>query len=135
MLGLWMGRRPREDRNSAKQEPGTNLAAAASQPRQTYEKLLGKWMRPDGGYTIEIKSAGEDGKLEAGYYNPSPIHVSRAEASGQGSMIKVFIELQDVNYPGSSYTLAYDPVGDQLKGVYYQAVEQQHYEIEFERVR
>ena len=50
-------------------------------------------------------------------------------------MIKVFIELRDVNYPGSTYTLAYDSAADQLKGVYFQAVEQQQYEIRFERTK
>jgi len=35
----------------------------------------------------------------------------------------VFIELRDVNYPGSTYSLTYEPASDQLKGIYYQAVD------------
>ena len=134
MVGLWKGKTPSAD-GRAGGGSGTNYVAVASPSKPTCEKLVGKWVRPDGGYIIEIKSAGADGKLDAGYFNPRPIHVARAEASGEGSMIKVFIELQDVNYPGSTYTLAYDLRNDVLKGVYYQAVEQQHYEVEFERMR
>jgi hypothetical protein len=49
--------------------------------------------------------------------------------------LAVFIELRDVNYPGSKYSLRYDPAADQLKGFYFQAIEQQLYEIEFIRNR
>lgn len=120
--------------NAGTDKPATDLADGTGAPRPVYQKLLGKWVRPDGGYVIEIKSVDENGKLEAGYFNPRPIHVARAEASGQDSMIKVLIELRDVNYPGSTYTLAYDSTADQLKGVYFQAVERQQYEIFFVRM-
>ena len=59
----------------------------------------------------------ETGHLEAFYFNPRSINVARAEASRDGAVTKVFIELRDVNYPGSTYTLASDPANDQLKGV------------------
>ena len=49
--------------------------------------------------------------------------------------MKVFIELRDVNYPGSTYTLTYDPASDQLKGVYYQAVEKQRFPVAFVRMK
>jgi hypothetical protein len=42
--------------------------------------------------------------------------------------------LRDVNYPGSTYTLIYEPGSDQLQGVYYQAVEQQRYQVSFVRM-
>lgn|GEM_PF-6342117 len=51
------------------------------------------------------------------------IHVGKAEASRDSDATKVFIELRDVNYPGSTYTLDYEPANDQLKGVYYQGRE------------
>jgi hypothetical protein len=35
---------------------------------------------------------------------------------------QVVVELRDVNYPGSTYTLTYDPGTDRLTGTYYQAV-------------
>lgn len=109
--------------------------AAANDPTDRYAKLVGRWQRPDGGYIIDVRSAGPDGKLEASYFNPNPIHVARAEASGQGAMVKVFIELRDVNYPGSTYTLAYDRENDILKGIYFQALERQEFEVYFQRIR
>ena len=121
--------------SSAKDPATTNVVVSAGEAKPAYSRLLGKWVRPDGGYVIDIKSADETGKLDAGYFNPDPIHVARAEASGQDSMIKVFIELRDVNYPGSTYTLGYDPATDQLKGIYYQAMEKQQYQVFFSRPR
>ena len=47
--------------------------------------------------------------------------------------LEVFVELRDVNYPGSTYTLLYDPAKDQLHGIYYQAVARQNYEVVFVR--
>ena len=43
----------------------------------------------------------------------------------------VMIELQDQNYPGSIYTLEYQPQGDRLTGIYFQAVEKVSYNVEF----
>ena len=37
--------------------------------------------------------------------------------------------------PGSTYTLTYDPAKDVLRGVYYQAVARQRYDIYFERAK
>ena len=70
-----------------------------------------------------------------GYFNPKSIHVAKAEASRDGDATKVFIELRDVNYPGSTYTLTYDPASDQLKGIYYQAAEQQRFPVIFMRMK
>ena len=106
---------------------------AKTAPKSDYLKLVGKWLRPDGGYVVEIKSVAADGKMEAAYFNPNPIHVSQAVASREGSIIKAFIELRDENYPGCTYKLVYDPVGDRLTGVYFQAAQQQFYNIEFTR--
>lgn len=97
--------------------------------------LLGRWLRPDGGYIFEVKQAGDDGKLDAVYLNPNPIHVARASASRDGPEVKVFVELRDVTYPGSTHTLTYDPSTDQLKGIYFQAAEQQSFEVVFVRAR
>ncbi|OGR31583.1 MAG: hypothetical protein A2139_13870 [Desulfobacca sp. RBG_16_60_12] len=69
------------------------------------------------------------------YFNPRPINVSRAEAAQEGTTTKVFIELRDTNYPGSTYTLAYDPQSDQLKGVYFQAALQQSFDVVFVRMK
>lgn len=73
--------------------------------------------------------------MDAGYFNPKSIHVATAEASRESGAMKVFIELRDVNYPGSTYTLSYDPASDQLKGVYFQAVEKQRFSVTFVRMK
>ena len=71
--------------------------------------------------------------MDAAYFNPGPIHVAKAEASQEGAVTKLFIELRDVNYPGSTYTLVYDAASDRLTGIYFQAVLQQRYEVFFVR--
>jgi len=98
------------------------------------ERLVGRWVRPDGGYILEIRSAGPEGRLEAGYFNPQPINVARAEYQRKGEQIEVFVELRDINYPGSTYRLAYRAREDRLVGSYFQAVEQETYEVGFERL-
>jgi hypothetical protein len=104
-------------------------------PAPQWQKLIGRWQRPDGGYILAIHSIGADGALAAGYFNPNSIHVGKAEASTDGGAMKVFIELRDVNYPGSTYDLTYDPANDQLKGIYYQAVEKQRFAVAFVRLK
>src|SRR5688572_32311284 len=88
-------------------ETATNSAAAAK-PNPAFEKLTGRWMRPDGGYVLDLRSVDAEGKVDAGYYNPSPIHVAGARAYTEGGATRVFVELRDVNYPGCTYKLTYD---------------------------
>ncbi len=95
--------------------------------------LKGAWVRPDGGYTIVIKNIARDGRLEAMYFNPNPLPFARALASQEGSALRVSFELQAGGYAGSTYELTYDPAGDRLKGVYYQAVAKQKFDIYFVR--
>jgi hypothetical protein len=105
-------------------------------PSQTdFQRLEGKWVRQDGGYVLELRNVKKDGSLTAAYSNPRPIRVFRAEASRKDGTLCVVVELRDVNYPGSTYTLQYDPVSDRLRGTYFQAVQRQTFEIEFVRVR
>ena len=114
----------------------TTPASPPSTPNPEARRLLGKWLRPDGGYVIEIKAVDDaSGKLDAAYYNPQPIHVSKATATREGTGIRVFIELQAPNYPGSTYTLAYDPAADQLQGIYFQATLKQQFEVVFQRLK
>jgi hypothetical protein len=47
--------------------------------------------------------------------------------------IQVFVKLQDVNYPGSTYTLTYDPEQDRFTGYYYQAALNQIFDVVFIR--
>jgi hypothetical protein len=96
-------------------------------------KLAGSWLRPDGGYVIEILEVHDQGTLNARYLNPRPINIARAEWKVEDDRLKIFIKFDDVNYPGSTYTLDYFPDRDQLIGAYFQAVQQQSYYVEFIR--
>ena len=100
-----------------------------------YKRLEGKWQRPDGGYILELKKIGKDGTLKAAYFNPRPINVFKAEWKYKEDTINVFVELRDVNYPGSQYNLQYDPKADRMKGTYYQAVHGETYDIEFVKMQ
>ena len=107
------------------------LAFAQAQP--DFMALKGRWARTDGGYVIEIKSVDPGGQMQAAYYNPNPINVSRAEAARSGAAVTVFIELRAPGYPGSTYTLIHDPKNDQLKGIYHHAGLQKNFDVVFVR--
>jgi len=96
-------------------------------------KLAGKWMRIDGNYVIEIKSAFDDGRLEAAYFNPGPINVEKAFWEIRNNRLFIEIILRDVNYPGSVYKLEYSGDNDYLTGNYFQAVQQVNYDVTFIR--
>jgi hypothetical protein len=113
----------------------TNPIPSGTTPNPAFEKLKGRWQRPDGGYVVDIRGVEPGGKMDAAYFNPGPIHVAKAEASQAGAVTKLFIELRDVNYPGSTYTLAYDAASDRLTGIYYQAALQQQFEVFFVRMK
>jgi hypothetical protein len=99
------------------------------------QRLIGRWVRPDGGYILELRKAHKGGSLEAFYFNPRPVKVFQAVWARQEGKISVMVELRDVNYPGSTYNLQYDPKSDRLKGTYFQAVEKQTYNIQFVRAK
>jgi hypothetical protein len=106
----------------------------ARSPQQAdYTKLVGDWVRPDGGYVISISNVEPDGKLQAAYYNPNPINVAQANVSFQNKTVKLFVELRDVGYPGSKYNLVYMPDKDVLQGTYFQAQDQVLYNVLFLR--
>jgi hypothetical protein len=115
--------------------PAAREPVAAAAVKAGFHPLKGRWLRPDGGYVIEIKGVDAAGKMAAGYFNPRPINVARAEASMEGTTLKVFIELRDMNYPGATYNLTYDPGSDQLKGVYFQPALQQSFDVFFDRMK
>ncbi len=109
-------------------------AARAAALTGEFERLKGRWHRPDGGYVIELRRLLPENALEAAYFNPGPIHVGQARLYKERGFTKVYVELRDVNYPGSAYTLIYDAEHDRLRGTYFQATQQETYEIEFERL-
>ena len=109
--------------------------ASPAEPESGFNTLRGRWVRPDGGYVIDIKDVNAGGKLDASYANPSPLPFAKAEAILDGKTIKLFFELRAGGYNGSTYTLIYDPANDVLQGVYYQAVAQQKFDVYFERAK
>jgi hypothetical protein len=109
-------------------------AEAGPKTKEAFAPLVGRWLREDGGYVIEITEVMPDGRLKAAYFNPSPIHVSRAAAVELEGSLKVGIELTDVNYPGCLYTLVFNSALDQLQGQYFQAGSGQTYDIAFVRM-
>jgi hypothetical protein len=122
-------------------QSGTAATASAAAPQaknapgDRARVLEGKWLRPDGGYVLEIKGAYSDGRILASYRNPASIHVSEAKASLEEDALQVFVKLDDTNYPGCTYTLTYDPDEDALSGVYYQAMLKQSYPVTFQRTK
>ena len=97
--------------------------------------VVGRWVRTDSPYVIENHGGADDGKLDAAYYNPRSINVSRAEAKDKLGKLEVFVELRDAGYPGSTYTLTYDRSSDTLQGVYFQAAMRQTYDVVFARMQ
>jgi len=95
--------------------------------------LVGDWVRTDASYLIKINSVNDDGILEAQYFNPKPINVGSAIWQENYGNLNIIVELQDVNYPGSTYTLNYLPDRDILAGDYFQAVEGITFYVEFAR--
>ena len=111
----------------------TGAAVPAAAEKSGLDVLKGAWIRPDGGYTIAIKSIGPNGALEAMYFNPNQLPFAKAQATREGATLRVFLELQAGGYGGSTYELTYDPATDRLKGIYYQAVAKQKFEVFFAR--
>jgi len=119
--------------------PGSSNSESVSHAANTAEqlntqKLVGRWLRTDTPYVIEIFEVSPDGALRAGYYNPRPINVSAAKVKRKNGAMEVFVELHDAGYPGSNYTLNYNPQNDLLEGTYFQATLQQNYDVAFVRM-
>ena len=115
-------------------EPGLARPTPAAEARaRDFHGLLGDWVRTDFGYVISIRRIAPDGRAEAAYFNPKPIHVARAEASGAGETAKLFLELRDVGYPGSTYELVHDARNDLLAGLYFQAAIGRRFDVVFVR--
>ncbi|HUO64970.1 MAG TPA: hypothetical protein VMT97_14750 [Terriglobales bacterium] len=109
------------------------LSALAIAADSGFGPLKGRWLRPDGGYVLEIREIRADGGMDVVYLNPRPINVGYAKATHEGAKLTVFVELRAPNYPGSTYTLTYDPKRDELQGVYFQAVQKQNFDVIFVR--
>lgn len=103
--------------------------------KSNIERLIGRWIRPDGGYVIEIKSVDAEGTADLSYFNPRPINVGRAVVSSEVAQVSLTVELRDVNYPGSTYRLTLNPDSDRLVGTYFHAVDKQTFAVFFEKVQ
>jgi len=127
---------------SQKEKPADAAAATASEERSTptaqpkpFDKdtLIGDWTRTDSPYQLKISEVLDDGTMKVGYFNPQSINVGKSSWKNSNGVLEIYVELRDVNYPGSSYTLYYFPEKDLLAGKYFQAVEGISYDIGFMR--
>ncbi len=111
---------------------GNSVAASISAYSPDMLRLQGRWIRTDAPYVIELSHT-QDGSLQAAYFNPKAINVGKIETAEQDGIVQVLIELQDVNYPGSTYVLSYDRSQDLLEGIYFHPVSKQSYPVGFVR--
>jgi hypothetical protein len=51
----------------------TTAPATAVAPKADCQTLKGRWLRPDGGYVLEVRSVDEGDQMEASYNNPGPM--------------------------------------------------------------
>jgi len=108
--------------------------SAAPAPAADPGRLVGRWQRSDADYAIVVERAGADGSIDAKYFNPGPIHVSRSAWKLDGGRLLLFVELTDRGYPGNNYALQYDPGSDALAGEYRHLGLNETYEVAFSRV-
>ena len=116
------------------QNKGSGDTEKKSDPAADYvlaQKLAGNWLRSDGPYRLHISAINKDGSLRAQYFNPGPINVSISNWQTEGGLLKLFVELRDTNYPGSTYTLYYNSDENILEGEYFQAVQKDIFVVDF----
>jgi hypothetical protein len=128
MLGLFLIVNP-----ALAQQPSQQLPATTSAGQPAFDRLVGRWVRLQGGYVITIRAVDADGKLDAGYENPRPLPFHVAVASRDGNALKLLFELRAGGYNGSTYTLSYDAASDRLTGVFDQVVAKQKFDVAFAR--
>ena len=128
MLCLFLSANP-----ALAQQPSATSRAAPLPVESPFDKLLGRWVRLQGGYVITIRAVDSDGKLDASYANPRPLPFHVAVASKDGNALRLLFELRAGGYNGSTYTLSYDAANDRLIGVYDQVVVKQKFDVVFVR--
>ena len=118
------------------EDPSSETKGAVGQTKNFDEAqhLAGQWIRPDGGYRLVIEDVKPDGSLKASYFNPGSINVSKAIWTHEEGNVHLFVELLDINYPGSKYNLVYTSEQDVLIGTYFLAVTKETYSIKFLRI-
>jgi hypothetical protein len=114
---------------------GSDQPYITSNDGSAESKLKGRWQRNDGNYYLQIYYVSPDSTIKAGYFNPNTVNVESGEWINQEGKIYIKVILRDVNYPGSTYILEYQPDHDILSGNYYQAVDGVNYEVYFSRAK
>jgi hypothetical protein len=107
----------------------------AKTAKAEFQGLVGNWVRPDVGYTLEIHSVAADGKMDVSYSAPRAVAVGKAAATVEGGSVKVVIELSDPSLAGSKYSLKFDSQADRLNGTYYQAALGESFDVFFVRTQ
>ncbi len=113
--------------------PALPPSAAESGAPAEVQKMMGRWLRSDGTYVLELRGADHSGVVQAGYFNPKSIHVSRAIWMRGAEGLQVVVELNDVGYPGATYVLSHDTAEDRLVGKYNQPQMGQSFDVDFVR--
>jgi len=115
-------------------EANTTVASVEKKVELNAEKLLGRWMRTDGEYTLEVKAIKGDSYLAVAYFNPNPIHCEKGTYAMEGGALKIHVLLNDTGYPKCTYDLEYDDEKKILFGAYFQAAAGQTYHVVFEKM-
>src|SRR5262245_61247374 len=55
---------------------GNHPTAAVVATNAGFQILHGRWLRPDGGYILDIREVGPSGSIDAVYLNPRPITIA-----------------------------------------------------------
>ncbi|MFZ9745817.1 MAG: hypothetical protein ACO3G4_04215 [Opitutaceae bacterium] len=97
------------------------------------QRMLGRWLRSDGTYVLELRGADRSGIVQAAYFNPKSINVSRSIWLRGADGVQVVVELNDTGYPGATYVLGLAADGDRLVGKYNQPQMGQSFDVEFIR--
>lgn len=128
-IGLWLQFGYKDDKPKAELK---DTSPTAEKNRIPAEKLLGKWVRKNGGYVLEVSKILENNQVKAAYFNPQKkINVSKSDYSYEDKTLVLFVELNDAGYPGSYYKLKYFAEKDELYGSYFQATQKLTYEVNF----
>ena len=109
------------------------MAAPAVAARISVDVLKGTWVRPDGGYTIEIKSIDPNGRIDATYFNPKLLPFAKARPCRKVRRCAYSSNSRRAATRVRRMKLSYDPASDRLKGIYYQAVVKQKFDVVFVR--
>ena len=118
---------------AAKAPAKTEAPAADPAAPAEVQLMLGRWLRSDGTYVLELRGADRSGIVQAAYFNPKSINVSRSIWLRGAEGTQVVVELNDAGYPGATYVLGLASDGDRLVGKYNQPQMGQSFDVEFIR--